>query len=74
MSGGSLNYASFQVGQIIESIYHQQEVNPDYTSEVSDEIKEIIGDLTRVADNLYQLEWYLSADISIEQMRDEWRK
>ena len=75
MSGGSLEYSSFQINNIIERILHYQENASDRESidSVKDRVRLLLNDLSRIENNLYLLEWYWSADISIEQVRREWR-
>ena len=75
MSGGSLEYSSFQINNIIERILHYQENASDRESidSVKDRVRLLLNDLSRIENNLYLLEWYWRADISIEQVRREWR-
>jgi hypothetical protein len=75
MSGGSLEYSSFKINNIIEQILHYQENASDKekVDNVKDRVRLLLNDLSRIENNLYLLEWYWSADISIEQVREEWR-
>jgi hypothetical protein len=72
MSGGSLEYASFKINSIIENLEKIEH------KEIEFEIEEVIKELNKLSSNLYQLEWYISGDISgdisIENMRSEWLK
>ena len=68
MSGGSLEYASFTINRIIENLENVEDMD------VQKEIEEIIKELQRMSNNLYQLEWYLSGDIGIENMQSNWKK
>jgi hypothetical protein len=68
MSGGSLEYASFKINSIIENLERVED------KEIKFEIEEVIKELNKLSSNLYQLEWYISGDISIENMRSEWLK
>jgi hypothetical protein len=68
MSGGSLEYASFAINRIIENLENVED------EEVKNEIEETIKELQRMSNNLYQLEWYLSGDIGIENMQLNWLK
>jgi hypothetical protein len=68
MSGGSLEYASFKINSIIENLERVED------KEIEFEIEEVIKELNKLSSNLYQLEWYISGDISIENMRSEWLK
>jgi hypothetical protein len=68
MSGGSLEYASFKINSIIENLEKVED------KEIKFEIEKLIKELNKLSSNLYQLEWYISGDISIENMRSEWLK
>jgi hypothetical protein len=68
MSGGSLEYASFAINRIIENLESVED------EDVKKEIEQTIKELQRMSNNLYQLEWYLSGDISIESMQLNWQK
>jgi hypothetical protein len=43
-------------------------------TEVKTEIEQTIKELQKLSNNLYQLEWYLSGDIGIENMQLNWQK
>lgn len=75
MSGGSLEYSSSKINNIIEQILHYQESASDRESVdlVKDRVRLLLNDLKRIENNLYLLEWYWSSDIGIEKVRDEWR-
>lgn len=71
MSGGSLNYSYEAIEHAIELLYHVQSSHQN-AQEVKDEIKELIGILTRSSNNLFRLEWYLSGDISLQDLKGNW--
>jgi hypothetical protein len=75
MSGGSLEYSSFKINNIIEQILHYQENASDRESvdSVSDRVRLLLNDLSRIENNLWLLEWYWSGDISVEQVKRDWR-
>jgi hypothetical protein len=75
MSGGSLEYSSYQLNNIIERILHYQKNASDRESVdlVSDRVRLLLNDLSRIENNIWLLEWYWSGDISVEQVKRDWR-
>ena len=73
MSGGSLDYSYSKINQVLEKLQEQLELEDDYSVSVKLEITKLIESLEIISNNLYHLEWYLSADISHEQMERDWK-
>lgn len=73
MSGGSLDYSYSKINFIIEELQAQKEIKSDYVNKVKPEICKLIESLEIISNNLYHLEWYLSGDISHEQMECDWK-
>lgn len=72
MSGGSLEYGYSKINQVIESI--QDALNERELNEATkSRMLTLIESLEKASNNAYLLEWYLSADISEEQMERDWR-
>lgn len=72
MSGGSLEYGYSKINQVIESIQDalaERELNEATKSRML----ALVEDLEKASNNAYQLEWYLSGDISEEQMERRWK-
>ena len=72
MSGGSLDYGYSKINQVIESI--QDALGERELSEaIKSRMLALVEDLEKASNNAWHLEWYLSADISEEQMERDWK-
>lgn len=71
MSSGSLDYAYLKVNQIVENL--EENLILDYLDDKTlNKIKELKKDLEKCCNNIYELELYLSGDISLERMNNNW--
>lgn len=73
MSGGQLDYSYSKIDFIIQELQAQKEIESDYINIVKPEIEILINQLENISNNLWHLEWYLSGDISHEQMQRDWK-
>lgn len=73
MSGGSLEYGYSKINQVIESIQDALESERELSEATKSRMLALIEDLEKVSNNAYQLEWYLSGDISEEHMELNWK-
>lgn len=73
MSGGSLDYSYSKIDEVIEKLQDRLELENDYYVHVKPKIATLIESLEIISNNLWQLEWYLSGDISSQQMERDWK-
>ena len=73
MSGGSLDYSYSKIDEVIEKLQERLELENDYYVWVKPKISELIESLEIISNNLWQLEWHLSGDISSKQMEMDWK-
>jgi hypothetical protein len=73
MSGGELDYSYSKINEVIEKLQERLELENDYYIHVKPEIVKLIESLEIISNNLYHLEWYLSGDISHQQMERDWK-
>lgn len=73
MSGGELDYSYSKINEVIEKLQERLELKNDYYIHVKPEIVKLIESLEIISNNLWHLEWYLSGDISYQQMEKDWK-
>ena len=73
MSGGELDYSYSKINEIIEKLQERLELENDYYVHVKPKISELIESLEIISNNLWHLEWYISGDISHQQMEKDWK-
>lgn len=73
MSGGDLDYSYSKINEVIEKLQERLELENDYYVHVKPKISKLIESLEIISNNLYHLEWYISGDISHQQMEKDWK-